>query len=54
MLAIYNSTITNNTALIGGGIDNNVVDGPQPVGLWNTILSGNSGSYSGRTAAGKP
>lgn len=44
-LYIYNSTIAGNSAQRGGGIEDNFGPGGSTY-LWNTILAGNSGSYS--------
>ena len=44
-LYLYNSTISGNSSQIGGGIDEEPA-GPSNVYLQNTILSGNTGSYS--------
>jgi hypothetical protein len=45
VLTIYNCTMTNNSALTAGGIFSDpVVNGP--IYIWNSILSGNSGSYA--------
>ncbi len=51
-LEMYNCTIVNNSAQVGGGIFNDIVGGPQPVNMSNTILSGNSDSYSSPDCSG--
>ncbi len=51
VLTIYNCTMVNNSALTAGGIFSDpVVTGP--IYIWNSILSGNSGSYASPDCTG--